>query len=96
MTRVSVKQLRSVADRLFKHLEEIGCEAVELENDYYWHIPREARYCPSAEPNGLTIGQLSDDWSELQRIDRAEAPPIGYALVWLGRVAAAVGEEVVG
>ena len=34
---------------------------VELTIDYYWHLPVEAAFDLTAEPDGLTVGQLSDD-----------------------------------
>ena len=41
------------------------------------------------------MGQLSDDWEELQRVRRHESEPLAFAFVWLGSIFKAIGEHVV-
>jgi hypothetical protein len=90
---IKVSQLRTATERLLAHLESKG-DTVNVEADFYWNIPAPARYNPYEEPKELTLGQLSDDWGELSRIAEGEAEPINYALVWLGAVMTAIGEQV--
>ena len=92
---VKVTELREIADTLFTYLEETDRGALEIAEDYYWSIDKEEAYDPANDPKDLTIGQLSDDWTELSAIKRGEKPPIGYALVWLSSVLKAVGEKTV-
>ncbi|MCP4347870.1 MAG: hypothetical protein GY795_20395 [Desulfobacterales bacterium] len=51
--------------------------------------------CNEPNPSDCTLGQLSDDWSNLQKILNSENEPTGYALVWLASIMRTVGEEVV-
>jgi hypothetical protein len=47
------------------------------------------------EPSELTVGQLSEDWKELQQISSGQKLPIAYALVWLSSVLRFVGSKIV-
>jgi hypothetical protein len=39
------------------------------------------------------MGQLTDDWNEVQRIVRGERDAIGYGLVWLSTILRRLGES---
>jgi len=93
---VSITELRQIANRLFDHLETRDTSEIALKDDYYWSIPRAERNDPSKEPVEFTLGQLSDDLTELRKISGHSAEPIAYALVWLSSVLREVGETVVG
>ena len=92
MTHVTVQQLRAAAQTLFCHLENNGVSSVTLLEDYYWDVPAANRYDRYQEPTQHTIGQLSDDLAELQRMVDGTRPIIGYGLVWLAAVLRRVGE----
>ena len=93
--RVSVEELRAISERIFQHLQAQGVNEIEIPVDYYWDVPRALRYDPYHPPAKLDLGQLSDDWAELTKLAGSEGRPVGYALVWLGAVLRAAGEEVV-
>lgn len=93
--RVNISDLRRVSEKLFSHLEQNGHSSVEISADYYWIIPEERRYDPYNEPTDFSLGQLTDDWSRLQKIAEEENEPIGYALVWLASILQAIGEDIV-
>jgi hypothetical protein len=93
---MSINELRRITARLYDHLEERGVKRVELGGDYYWSIPREQRLDVTKEPTEHTLGQLSDDLSELARIGNGDAEPIAYALVWLSSVLRELGETTIG
>jgi hypothetical protein len=94
---VKVSQLRDVCEKLFAHLEENEKDTIEISHDYYWCIGEEQRYNPINDPDpaDFTLGQLSDDWTEMEKIIAGNREPIAYAFVWLAAVLQAVGEEVV-
>jgi hypothetical protein len=94
--KISTDELRRATLTLLRHVEENGQKDLEIEEDFYWEIPAEKRYAPYDEPTGLTMGQLSDDWSEVMRMVNGEREVIGYGLVWLASVLRRVGERVVG
>lgn len=93
--KIKTSDLLIVLELLLKQQEEAGNKEFELPVDYYWNIGKEDKYNPYAEPKELTMGQLTDDWKELKQIQAGESQAIGYALVWLGQILIAIGEEYV-
>lgn len=90
---IDIGELRSIVAVLLDSAEECG-KQIDVSADYYWDVPKESRYDTYDPPPELTIGQLSDDWNELQRIRRGQTPAIPYALVWLAAVIRRIGEEL--
>jgi hypothetical protein len=90
--RVSTEELRRAALLLLQHLDQNGQSEFEIAEDFYWDVPESARYAPYSEPNETTIGQLSDDWSEVKKILDGHREPLGYGLVWLSAVLRRIGE----
>ncbi len=93
--KITVAELQEITDRLFAHLRDTEREEVEIPEDYYWMIPQGDVYDPTRDPTDLTIGQLSDDWTELIAILREDRPAIGYGFVWLSAILRIVGEKTV-
>jgi hypothetical protein len=89
---VTTEFLRRSLDRILGYLEENGVTELSLDEDYYWHIPKEQRYNPGDEPNHLTLGQLSDDLDLLQKIDQGALPPLRLNLGQLAAVLLLLGE----
>lgn len=89
---VSTRDLREILDKVLDHVEEGGITHLNVERDFYWSIPAESRYDSYATPEDLTVGQLSEDWQNLQAILDGRRDALRYALVWLGRILEAVGE----
>jgi hypothetical protein len=95
--RLELAKLHEAMELIFKHLAELGYEYVEIPHDYYWDVMTPERYDPYNEPvQELALGQLSDDWFELEKILRKENDPINYDLVRLSALLRAVGEEALG
>jgi hypothetical protein len=89
---VSVDRLRAVSDALFAHLERNGIKSVAIADDFYWNVPEDIRYDHYQEPARHSIGQLSDDLRELNRMADGTRPMIAYGLVWLAAVLRRIGE----
>ena len=62
---VSIADLRSGLDRALRVAQELLGEEVLLSVDHYWHLPVEAAFDMSEEPDELTVGQVSDDLESL-------------------------------
>mgnify|MGYP001186336132 CR=1 FL=1 len=90
---ITVRELRQMCEHLFHYLESSEQASVDLSVDYYWDIPKQFRYNPYQQPEELNLGQISDDWIELNNILNGEREPTRYALVWLASILRAVGEE---
>ncbi len=92
--KISTDELRQLALMILAHVDDTNSsQPIEIEDDFYWDVPSEARYDAYVEPKTHTVGQLSDDWHELQRMLQAERPPVGYALVWLAAILRRIGER---
>lgn len=90
--RIDLDELSGVLTMLVQHLKDQQKASVEITEDYYWEISEAQLYDPSKDPSDFSMGQLSEDWQRLSQIMSGEAPPIGYALVWLGSILRAVGQ----
>ena len=91
---VKTSQLRVAANGLLDYIESKGVDEVVIRDDFYWFVSAEERYKPYSEPENLTLGQLEDDWEEVQAIVDKQKEPVGYALVWLATILRRVGETV--
>jgi hypothetical protein len=92
--KITVAQLRTVSELVLKRLEDRGHSVLDISADYYWNIPKEQKYDREQEPRDLDIGQLSEDWSWLEKIAAGEREPVVFALVWLGEIFRYLGEEI--
>jgi hypothetical protein len=96
MTEVTVTELRAAAELLFSHLERKGIRSVTLPEDDYWDVPADIRYDPYDKPTRHTIGQLSDDLTELRQMMDGSRPLVAWGFVWLAVLLRRVGETVRG
>jgi hypothetical protein len=91
--RVTLDELRRTFELVLAHVAEVHGEEIVLRNDYFWSIPAAERYDPYAKPTELTVGQLSESWEWLARLD--DDSVLSYALVWLGEILIAIGQQEV-
>lgn len=78
---------------IIDHLEATQPTVIDVKEDYCWHIPNSERYDPYKKPSELTLGQLSDDWSELRKLLDRDRVPAGLDLVWLASILRRLGEK---
>jgi hypothetical protein len=88
---VDLDLLEETFSVLIARLRAAGGPTFRLDRDYYWSIPQDQVFDVYSNPEGLTIGQVSEclDWLEGLRADHERALP--YHLVWLGDVLHAIG-----
>ncbi|WP_394828247.1 hypothetical protein [Pendulispora albinea] len=91
--KVEISKLRVAVEKLLEHLEQTGHEVAEIPVDFYWNVPSENMYDAYEKPSELTLGQLSDDWNEIQKIADGRSEPVNYALVWAAAVLRRLGEQ---
>lgn len=90
--KVNIKDLEKVTSLLLSKLRESKGNEIELNNDYYWNISTEELYNPYEEPRNITLGQLSDDLEELQRLNKSD-DAIVYDLKRLASILKALSIE---
>jgi len=93
--QVSTADLRQVINVLLNHLDETDRSRITINKDFYWSITDVLRYDLTQPPKAFSVGQLTDDWRELQRMTDGGSEPIAYGFVWLASILRAIGEESV-
>ena len=89
---IDINTLEKATAAVFRHLRDAGVNSVDLEKDFYWSIEKEQRYEPYKEPTKMNLGQLTDDWQEIEKIACGDAEAIGYAFVWIAALYRYIGE----
>jgi hypothetical protein len=91
---IRLADLRLISEKLFAHLEDQGVESFDIAVDYYWNIPKEQMYNPYQDSFELDLGQLTDDWYELQKLLLdPERQPVIRDFVLLAAILRVVGEH---
>lgn len=90
---ITLSDLRHRMNNIMQRLQDEGYSEFNIDVDHYWSIPADELYDPYQEPRTLTIGQVTDDWNEVERVSNGERGIIPYHLVWLAEVIKAVGHS---
>ncbi|MFG6095941.1 hypothetical protein SPB21_11845 [Leptothoe sp. ISB3NOV94-8A] len=91
--KISIDSLQQCTEVLFNHLKELGIDSIELDEDFYWEIVDDNRYNPYEQPKEFSLGELSSDWKNLEKIVAGEEEPIGYGFVWLSSLVKLLGKK---
>lgn len=92
--RIPVEALRRLSTILFDRLEVLGHAEVEIREDFYWEVDRAQRHNLDVEPENLNVGQLTEDWSNLEELVREEGRRVASGLSWLASILREVGETL--
>lgn len=90
--RVNIEEIEKIVSLLFSKLRESRGNEIELNNDFYWDISIEELYNPYEEPKNITLGQLSEDLDEIQRLNKSD-DAIAYDLKRLVSILIALSIE---
>ncbi|MDR0368186.1 MAG: hypothetical protein LBH82_03480 [Bacteroidales bacterium] len=89
---IKIDNLQEIAIQLLSKLKEKVGSDMEISKDYYWCISDDELYNPYQEPENLTVGQLSDDIIELERLLKKDEA-ISYDIKRLSEILKAVSSE---
>ncbi|MEU0698122.1 hypothetical protein ABZ349_29650 [Streptomyces niveus] len=92
--QISIDQLRRALDVALRHIEASAGPTVTLKEDLFWSVSADELYSIGAEPQALTIGQLSESWQHLEDLLAHQDRAVSYHLVWLSDVIRAIGQDV--
>lgn len=92
--QVELDEIRKSLSILIAHVELRTGPTLELDKDFYWHLPSPELYNTYEKPSDLTIGQISENITEIREIVSGERPPLSYGLVWLAAILRAIGDSV--
>ena len=90
--KINVDEIQKITSLLLSRLKESRGNEIEITNDYYWDISDEELYNPYEEPKNITLGQLSDDIEEIQRLINSD-DAIMYDLKRLAGIFKAISIE---
>lgn len=93
--KINIKEVKNGFEKVFTTILNGGVDEIEVPEDFYWNIDESEKYNIDLTPVNLDIGQLSDDYSELLKINSGESDQLAYALVWLSSLARVIGENKV-
>ena len=71
-----------------------GEHYIDVKMEHYWLIPGKDSYDNYEHPKEFSLGKLSDDWQNLQKVATGEVGVIPYDLVRLAAVLRALGETL--
>lgn len=91
--KISRDELLEVMRILLEYIGGTQPAELDVEEDFYWHVPESERYDPYKRPSELTLGQLSDDWSELRKLLDRDRVPSGLDLVWFASLLRRLAEK---
>jgi hypothetical protein len=89
---VKINELEKAVSLLLYKLKESKGNEIELKNDYYWEIDDQDLYNAYQKPTNITLGQLSDDLNELERLNKSN-DPIVYDLKRISSILRALSIE---
>lgn len=70
--KINIDKLQWIITLLLLKLKEGKGNEIELENDFYWDISEKELYNPYEMPQNISLGQLSDDLEEVERLLKSD------------------------
>lgn len=92
--KISIEELRIAAQRTLEYVGEKYGDEVELDQDYYWSLPKEAKYDVLKETKVSQVGSLAEDYRQIEKLVTGGHDAVGYDLVYLAAIFRALGEEL--
>ncbi|MFJ7906048.1 hypothetical protein [Kitasatospora sp. NPDC096204] len=94
--QIPLERLREALDVLVRHVAASApAGGIAIDHDAFWSVPVASMADVYSGPPELTIGMVSESWSQVEEMIDDEEKAIGYGLVWLADVLRAIGSKVV-
>lgn len=90
---ITLAELRAAFEKVIRHLEDTDRSIFRAEVDFYWDIPMDQRYDVYSEPVELTVGQISEEITDVKRITAENREAIGDDLRCIGVLLRLMGEK---
>lgn len=90
--RINIDKLQWITSFLLLKLKEEKGNEIELQNDFYWDISEKELYNPYEKPQNISLGQLSDDLHEVNRLLKSD-DAITYDLKRISNIIKALSIE---
>jgi len=83
---INKEDLKQIIDQIKLELDEWFKDNINLDDDFYWQMDSKECYRFAEEPNNFSLGQLTDDWTELLRLKTESEIPIKYDMYRLAAI----------
>jgi hypothetical protein len=95
---IKISELREIINRLLDKLQEEAGDLIDISEDDYWEISQGERYNILRGIGQPTLGKLSDDWEELQKLLKEDDYDIflWHDLAHLAPILRAIGDRMSG
>jgi hypothetical protein len=90
--RISVDELRQIADLLLDYVTSRHGESMDLERSHFWSVPVMESFDLADQPD-LTVGSIAESWGHLTDMRTDGSKVVGYGLVWLADALRAIASE---
>lgn len=92
--QIDIASFRNAFLNISDYLDEEGITTIDLDHDYYWAIDFDELFNVYETPSDLTIGQLYDDWEQIERLSKDVKDITPFDLIWFASVCRYVGERL--
>ena len=90
---ISVDQIRQTLLAVLDHVKTTYGDTIELDSDYFWSIPDNAKYDVYNKPTELTIGQVSEVYEHLVKLAQPGQDVATFQLRWFAQMFEAIAHE---
>lgn len=90
---VSIDQLRRTVLAVLDHVQATYGDTIELESDYFWSVPEDAKFDVYTKPAELTVGQVSEVCEHLTRLGEPGRDVATFQLRWFAQLFEAIAHE---
>ncbi len=95
--KIRINELQQALNKILEAIKQRNGETfeVDVEEDYYYHIPTDGIYKIGDIPTNLTIGSLADDIEEMKKISEGENYPTSTNLNKLNSILRYLGDNLI-
>lgn len=91
--KFKINEIQEIVTLLLSKLKEQKGNEIKLENDFYWDILSDELYNPYDDPKTISLGQLSDDITEVDRLTKSKDEATPYDLKRIAEILKALSIE---
>jgi len=91
--KIRIDDLSKVINVLLSNLSDSLGNEIDISNDFYWDISEEQLYNPYEKPNDLSLGQISDDLNEVNRLCVNDRDVVPYDIKRVAEILKALSIE---
>jgi hypothetical protein len=96
MDTIEIKYLKELFNLVIEKLEKEYGNEISFSNDYYWSLDENEVYNPDEEPKDFSLGQISFDIENLERLKTKTEPLLSNDLITIAEILKAIRIESIG